>query len=376
VAIIWGLAGLVIHLAIAAVFLARADGNPSWFVHFGTECKCLGVAKSLLGDRLLVPHVDGHDGQAFWLLAHDVTLSRGTEFLPRHVDRPVYRAQRIAYPALASPWLLLGEESLLWGLLATNLVVAFAGTWLAARFMVEVGAPPAFSLAFALCPGVTAATTFDFADALALAALMGALVALQRKNVPIALAFGGLAVLSKEAMLLGLLGISLLAPSLKLRTRVLVSLVPAALGCAWGLYIRWRLGWPPTLVQEFTIPFGGYVEAYRRGWQVAGNWNDAVLAVSLVPFCGLILRDATRRRSLLLAAAVPFAAMLPFLSGQVLSMGSSSLRAVSPAICFWLMDMPLRDAVAAAKRRAARAAKAPRDVPDISQRPPGPTVLP
>jgi len=55
-----------------------------------------------------------------------------------------------------------------------------------------------------------------------------------------------------------------------------------------------------------------------------------VAVVAIVRYC--------RRGTLLLAAALPFALMLPFLDGVVLSLSINSLRALAPALSFLIVD--------------------------------------
>jgi hypothetical protein len=200
------------------------------------------------------------------------------------------------------------------------------------------GAPLRASLGFALCPGVVVATLFDIADGLAVAALLATLVGVQRGRTGLAVSAAAIAVLAKEPMLLGIAGVAALAPAIERRTRVLLALVPATVVIGWGLYARWRLGWLPTGVVEFDLPFGGYVEAWRRGWSPVGNWADAVCAFALLPIAILGTRWWIARRSLLLAAAMPFLWLVPFLGAPVLDLSVNSLRAIAPAVTLLVID--------------------------------------
>lgn len=334
----WAVLGLSVHLLLVAAFLVRGGGSPQYFIHFGTEASVTPFARRLLGPDLLTPHTDGHDGQAFWLLARDPLLIHGEDVLVPFLDRPAYRAQRIGYPAIAAPWRLAGETGLLWGLLSTNLVVVLGGGIVAAALAGHLGAPGRASLAFALNPGVILATLFSLADALALALLLGTTLALIRRRYAIAVACGALGVLTKESTLIGLAGLALLAPRLPPRSRVMLVLVPAVAAAAWAVYVRWRLGWPAAQIQEFDLPLRGYVEAWRRGWSPKGNWHDAIAAFMLLPIAVLGILRWQRRRSLLLAACVPFLALVPFLSAQVLDLSGNSLRVLAPGLTLLVVD--------------------------------------
>lgn len=334
----WAATGLSVHVLLVAVFLVLNGGNPQYFVHFGSDSPGILFARHVLGDDLLTPHTDGHDGQAYWLLARDPLLIHGPEILARNLDRPAYRAQRIGYPMIASPWLLVGETGLLWGLLATNLAVIFAGGALTTILAKTVGAPPRASLAFALNPGVLIATLFSLSDALALTLLLGTTLALLRQRHGLAVVCGVLGVLTKESNLIGLAGLAVLAPRLPARMRVLLLATPLAFAAGWGVYARWRLGWPPPQIQEFGMPFWGFVDAWRRGWSPMGNWLDALAAFTLLPVALVGILRWRSRRSLLLAGSVPFLALVPFLSAQVLDLAGNSLRVLAPSLTLMAID--------------------------------------
>ena len=145
----------------------------------------------------------GADGQYFWILARDPFLLNPQE-IATWLDRPVYRAQRIGYPAFAAPWRLFGERSLLWGLLLGNIAVVAIGSYLTARLAICLGFPARTALAFAFNPGVIFSTMFDLCDALALAATVGALyAAVTRQRLALA-CFSAVAGLTKEPAVLAL----------------------------------------------------------------------------------------------------------------------------------------------------------------------------
>jgi hypothetical protein len=325
-----GLASFGLHALAAAVFLAIADFKPEYFVMFGVQAPSWPVAQAVLGPDVPARGGYGHDGKEFWLLARDPALRGGPE-LARRLDRPAYRAQRILYPALAAPWRLAGERALVWGLLATNLVAVGFGGYLAALLAMQTGAPVWAGMAFALNPAVFVTVIHDGCDVVALTALLSCLLLLTRGKTGGAVGAGALATLAKEASLLSLGGVALLAPGLSRRTRVLIVAVPVAAALAWGAYARWRLGWPETAIREFTPPFAGYVETLRRGTLPFG--------LLLPPLAGYTLWLWWRRRSLLLAAAVPYALIVPFLSPNVLGYTTGVLRAFGPGLTLLAIEL-------------------------------------
>ena len=333
----WAVLALGVHAGLVAVLLART-GDPAWFIHLGSQRIPITLARHVLGAHVSVPHLDGHDGRFFWIQGRDPLLLH-PHIAVANLDRPAYRLQRIGYPALAAPWRIFGEYGLVWGLIVTNLVAVAAGTYATARLALAVGAPARVALAFALNPAVLIATVFDVSDGLMLAALIGCVLMVRRERWAWAVGLGVLAALAKEPALAALAGIAVFAPGINLRRRVQLVVIPGAIAAAWGIYVRIRLGWPTTAVNEFTAPFYGYLDAYRRGWSLTGDWGNAAIAGALVVLAVVVVVRWWQRRTLLLAAALPFAAMVPFFTAQVLDLADNSLRVVAPIVTLLVLDV-------------------------------------
>jgi hypothetical protein len=328
-------------LILVVGFALRFHGDPAWFLHFGYGSRERPLALRILGDNLITPYEDGHDGPRFWLLSRDPFLLRPGE-ASAYLDRPAYRAQRIAYPILAAPWRLGGEHTLLWGLIVTNLAVVFAGSWVAVLLARKLGAPERASLAYGLNPAVISAVLLDTADAMMITFLLFALLAGLRRRWGW-FAFGAtIACLAKEQALLGVGTALLLWPGVPWRVRVRSLALPLTAVGAWALYVRWRLDWPAADIQEFAPPLWGYLDAYRRGWRYFGNWADTLVAVALWPLAAVVVGAWWRRRSPMLAAALPSALIVPFLSAQVVDLAHNALRAVGPALTLLPLDLYAR----------------------------------
>jgi hypothetical protein len=332
------LAGLVVAVAIVAVGLARG-GGPDWFLHLGQESPALPLARHVLGDDVSVPLADRHDGETFWVLARDPLLRQGTD-TGANFDWPAYRSQRIMYPWLAAPWRVFGEQSLLWGLVLTNVVAVALGTFALTRLALVSGSSWKAGFAFALNPLVVVALLFDLSDIVALAALVGAVLLVHQRRMGWAIVLGCVAVLAKDTSLIGLLAVGALTTRLRVRDRVALFAVPGIAATAWGLYARWRLGWPPSVAEGFTvIPFKGFVDAYRDGWKPTADWGNAVLGVLLIPLAVLIVERWRRDRSLVMTAALPYALWVPFLSALVVDLPQNAVRAIGPALSFLVVDL-------------------------------------
>ena len=165
---------------------------------------------------------------------------------------------------------------------------------------------------------------------------------LRRQRYGLALAAAALATLAKEPFWLSFAALAVLGTGrsirLTTRQRVWLAVVPAAVAVGWGGYVRWRLGWPASQIQEFAFPFYGYVDAYRRGWRPVGNYADAVVAVAVLGVAVAVVVLWWRRRGMLLTAALPFALLVPLFSSQVLDLADNSMRAIGPALTLLVIE--------------------------------------
>jgi hypothetical protein len=320
-------------MAIVVVIMAVTQGGAGYFVQFGPDkVEALALARDVIGPDVPVPLADGHDGVYFWAIARDPLLRGDVAPL---LDRPTYRAQRIGYPALAAPWHLGGEQALLWGLVVTNLAVVAAGTWLTAALAQRLGARPELGYLFLANPLVFVAVLFDFADALALLGLVGAVWAVVARRPGVASGFAVVAALARESSLLGLGALAVLVPGLRWQARAVIVTPAVAAAVAWRAYMTSRPGFgQDPEIQEFSfVPFEGFVESWRDHWSTAGRYDHAAVALALIPLAGLVVYAWFRdRRSPALIAALPFALFIPFLAQPVLTIWVNAIRAFGPAV--------------------------------------------
>lgn len=337
----WTVALLGTAILLAVVLLAAVghQGRADWFVGFGVQGDYTPYAREVLGREPVVSLADGHDGQASWVQARDPLLL-DAEVGRAVIDRPVYRAQRMLYPTLASPFRLAGEEALLWGLVLVNLAVVAFGTYVTARLAVDRGAPPVLGLAFALSPVAFVALALDLGDALAMGLLIATVLALRERRVRLALLLAVAAVLAKELTLLSLGSVALLwTEGGPLRRRLPLVVVPALVAASWALYVRVRFDFAPDSVGELTIvPLHGFQEGYRVEWHALVGWHNAAVALVLLGLSVVIVVRWVQRRSLELTAALPLAFLVPFLSYGVLARWTNSVRVLGPAVILLLID--------------------------------------
>lgn len=340
----WGLIGLLIHIGIVGILLASGV-TPAGFVHFGEGAPASTLARRVLGPSTPVSG-GGGDGVPFWVLARDPTISHVEPYL----DRPAYRADRIGYPLAAAPWKLGGEGALLWGLIVTNLAAAFIGTFAAAAIAIGLGADGRASLAFALCPGVTAATWLDVSDGLALALVLVTVLVVQRRKWALAVLAATAAVLTKEVSLVPIGGAFLLWGSgTRLWRRMAYLAVPACVLGAWALYVRFRVGWPPQEATDIVWPLRGYLSVLRHDRRYGTDMSSNVIAVILLGVAVLAIGLWLRRRTLVSSAAVVMAALTFCFGPFVVGRSVNSLRAAAPLLTLVGLDLYGREAQ---KRRA------------------------
>ena len=313
--------------------------GPDWFVHVGRrdrEPPTLRQMQDMLGRDVSGSATYGHDGREFFVLAQDPFL-----LAPRRdaslLDRPAYRAARIAYPAVVAPWRLFGNAGLLWGLLLTNLLVVGIGTYFTVRLSQLLRAPPWAAAFFAASPVLVVSVLLDLGDGLSLAALIACVYLFSTERFGWAMAAGVVAVLAKQPALLAVYAIAFSSPSVSRRLRLSFVAAPTVVLAAWTFYVNARLGTSGAHVAVFGPPLFGYFKVANL-WIRTEGWADAVLAIALLPAAGVVVTRWWRRRSQLLTIALPFALLVPFLSQAVLYQTIDSLRAFGPAITFLGLD--------------------------------------
>jgi hypothetical protein len=179
----------------------------------------------------------------------------------------------------------------------------------------------------------------DASDALAIALVVCGLALYLERDRPGRLAWAAAAfaaaALTKEITLLAPAALAVAAVARRRDWRTAATIVgPGAIAtAAWAVYVRARLGWPSTKVEELTGPLRGFFDAYRKGWRPFGDWGHMAVAIGMGLVCVAVVAAGVRdRRSDVLVAALPFALLFPFLSAQVLDLSVNSVRAAGPAL--------------------------------------------
>lgn len=334
----WGRLGLSGAGAVAAVgvlwtallvLLVMHDGDPSEFLRLGVlHPVTTEYAVPRLGEVVLMPEA-GHDGKFFYVQAHDPLLlnpKAHAEFL----DRPVYRSQRMLYPALAGPGMIFGEWGIVWALLIVNLIAMGFGTWGTSKLAESMGASRWWGMAFSLNPGMLFEVLVDGSGVVAWSLAVGGLWLWETDRRRGAVGALAAACLAREAMALVALGMGAFVWRREGRVAARPLLWPLAAALGWGVYVRVRLGYPLWEMQskEVGAPFSGWLQA-AASWPEEGLL-DLVMGVVLVMLVVAVVYQSRVRPSTITWAALGFALVSPLLTQAVWLHHFDIARAVAP----------------------------------------------
>jgi hypothetical protein len=364
---------LIISGAVAAVFsifviarlLAPHDFNPTTTIKFGEQLPEQNeYAEALLGYVVLAP-MAGHDGKYFFVQAMD-PLYLEADVHAVYLDRPSYRAQRMAYPTLASLGGLLPAEGTAWGLIVVNVVAMVVGTIYTGLTAVRMGTTPWLGLAFLLNPGLIVDLSIDGAGVVAMAAMIAGVYYMVRDRLWLAATALSVAALGRETMLIAVFGLAAFVFYRDRRVEVRLG-IPVAAVAVWWLYVHWRLeGGLVQDTQALGLPFQGFADAFKGWLATSGNSIDLVVACALMLTSALIVIRAVRTPTLLGWAVSGFALLGTMLSEPVWRSWFDSARALAPVLsAFILLIGPaVGDAVPKLGEQAALASRQ-HESPDV-----------
>jgi hypothetical protein len=241
-------------------------GNLSGFICVGDRF----ISRSELPSRVIqLPRSAGYDGQFFFFIAHDPLMLGDWK---KHIDRPAYRYQRILYPGLAGAVTFGKAKWIPRALVLVNMVALTLAVWLLARRMVEGGRSAWCGAILGLLPGCLLGVFRDLCDPLAIALLVAAFIAYERRGMFLAPVLVAAALLARETALVAV----------------------ALLGCEAVARRRWR---DAALITAAVIPFAawqGYVwlQAGEPSWR-GGTGNLGAPFVAVVDYAGRLLKSGS-----------------------------------------------------------------------------------
>lgn len=329
----------VAGVAIAACYVLYSVGSNDWdptvMLAEGEDAHVqLEYAERQLGQEVATRPFYGHDGKFFFITANDPLLLEPHEHAA-YLDRPVYRSQRVLYPALAGGFGTFSPWATVWGMVVVNVLAVGVGTFGTALVAQSMGVSRWLGLAFPINFGVLAEIDIDGGGVVALAfAVLGVGLFLRGKEHLVPLAFSA-SVLSRETMLLFVAGFFLwiLAYRRKVSWRLLIA--PGAAVVLWRLYVLVRMRGVEAiepLNEEFArsfdpIPFRGLLAN-------AAYWNSdslrLLVGVVVLAFAALFVLRAWRSSHAIAWAAGPFVVLAIFLSDLVWREPHDIARAVAP----------------------------------------------
>jgi len=348
-AIIMGVIGVVVASLMSVRLLAELDFNPTAPVKFATlSPEQNAYAEKLLGREVVVAPRAGHDGKFFFSQAMDPFLLE-PDVHAIYLDRPTYRAQRMAYPTLASLGGLLPPSATVWGLIVVNVVAMGVGTLFTALVALRMGLSQWYGLAFLLNPGMIVTLNIDGAGIVALAAMMAAVYYTMKDELVAASVALTVACLARETMLIAAVGLGFYV--LYTRRRVAWGFaVPAIAVAGWWFYVRYRLGGMTGQdILALELPFVGFTQAFQRWLETPGSAVNLLMGVVLALMSVMVLIRTIKTPTALGSAVAGFALLAIVMSGPVWLNYFDSARALAPVLTAYLLIVP-------AQARAGRSA--------------------
>lgn len=309
-------------LSAAAIASSNHIDHPAAIVHPGADGPSAPAIEADFLDHPL-PDGLGHDGQQFYAIARQ---PMHLDQVAPHLDRPRYRLQRIAQPLLV--WALHpqgGGDGLITATVVVGVLSLGALAIAIGALSVQVGGSPLLALLPLALHGAFMAMRLSTADNLALAAALGAMALSLSGRHRLAVASGVLAVLAKESSWLMLLGLALWRRD---RRGVELAAVPAAVGAAWWVALRFLVDDHSAGVTEFSLPFLGLWRSVQ--WWMDGRTVFAHYVVPAALVLGLWALVRVGLRHPLGPAIAIQLAFLPLLNRDVLALDANGSRMTMP----------------------------------------------
>jgi len=339
-AIVMGIVGALGATFMASRLLSEFDFDPTATVRFATlSPEQNAYAEELLGREIVVAPKAGHDGKFFFSQAMDPFLLE-PDVHAVHLDRPTYRAQRMAYPTLASLGGLLPASATVWGLIVVNVIAMAVGTAYTGLVAVQMGLSKWFGLAFLVNPAMIVTLNIDGGGVVAMAGMMAGVYYVMKDELVAATVALTVACLARETMLIAVFGLGLYV----LYTRRKVTwkfVVPVIAVAGWWFYVRLRLG--GMLGQDILalqFPFVGFTQAFQRWVSTPDSTVDLLMGIVLLVVSFMILIRAVKTPTALSWAVAGFALLAILLSGPVWLKYFDSSRALAPVLTAYVLIVP------------------------------------
>jgi hypothetical protein len=282
------LLSMVIVMIPTVQLLVQKHGNVTALLNVGEQAASRPFVERDFSDIALVKRY-GHDGQQFYVVARSVT---DLQQVDGNVDRPRYRARRILFPLLASPF--PAGAPTVWAMLAISLVSVGLAAVAAGRLARRVRGPVWLGLAVAVTPALLISVRASLGDAVAFAlALWG--VVLWRRHLGWAVLLFALAALARETTLVVPAACFLVGT----RRQRLALLIPFATYAAWALTVSQLVH--DRVSHESSSPVA---DAFRQFAPPFQAWRDLGLGSTSVQLA-LVLTVASLMSAWVLRERIP-----------------------------------------------------------------------
>ncbi len=348
-----GLVGALFGGLIFGMMLREAGGDPFIIVAVAEDSAIEALITDELGRTVTSRPSPGHDGQFFFMQAIDPLVA--DSFTVEHMWPTRYRGQRMLYPLLAGAGGVLPFAVIPWTMAALQILAFGLGSYSIGALALRRGVSPWWGLAFAINPGIWGAAQIGGASTLAIAIGLYGVLQMDRGRFVFAGSVFALSLLTRETMILMLLGClaQQLVSERKLRAQMFaIAVLPSAL---WAVFLRIQV---PDATGDTNgalgLPFNGFAEA----WQVWQQTNTLAFGVTTTLMMATLLVCILYVRDLTVWACAPFAALFFILTPSVLRMSFDYSRAIAPAYIGGAMLVAMALRAQAEKRLAASDAEA------------------
>lgn len=321
--------------AFLTIVQAQAVDGMSGLLSVGEQSPLRELIETELGEVPLAQG-RGHDGQVTYAIALDLAGS----YVPDLLDHGGYRYRRILMPAASSLFGTLSGESLLLGMVITNILsLGLASGSLALILAIQERSPWA-QLGLLANPGVWLSVRLLTVDLLAIALSLAGLVLILKRRPVGAVVMFCLAALTKDQYIIVAVGASLMAAARsRWKTAAVMSAGPAITLAAWSGYVATKMPSALSPRGNFTWPFVGIIEA-ARVWHTTPTSDIvlSVLTVCAVTLTAVRLLTVARNRQYLPFMG-PWLIMAILASSWIWDFGNNAIRVFAPVIIWLAIDL-------------------------------------
>ncbi|TGK03976.1 hypothetical protein EHO59_10675 [Leptospira semungkisensis] len=248
---------LILYAASSFFVWKKYEYNPSSQINFGKEFADQNSSETPKGAIVFLGEEGnlgaGYDGQIFYYYSR--MLSKWSLDWPKGFETS-FRAPRIGYPLLVSPFGWFGPQGTIFGMYLLNLGLFYL-SYLALRSLLPES-KKYLSAIYLLSPFALGSYVLLVSDTVMLSLILLAYWAYSKNNFVLFAVLGGLAILTKEQALFLLFPLGLETVYHKEFKKSLWVLASLLIPACWSLYLKTQFpDWTPGSLGNFFDPFAG-----------------------------------------------------------------------------------------------------------------------